>query len=587
MRTAGLPVDEKPLMMFGTYTINPNFWLSVCTVILLLALSFYSVSKRKMPGALPFAIGSLLAGLWVAGSVFRYAAVDAEIKIFWYRFESLWQLSAITATTCFILDYAWPGRWLTRRNLILLSIVPLLDFLLILTNNLHHLVWRTYTYDGFLIPRQGFVGWFAFAYAFALSILNIIVLVWLFWRSPQHRWPVIIILTGQVFARTMYLAGVTDLVHTDLPLDTLGIGFVFLMYAIVLFAFHIFDPIPLAHQTAIEQLKSGMLVLDTEQRVVSLNPMAEKILNMSARQAKGHLITDLLPSYPAGQLDDPGEVEIEFSSGVGQEYRSYTLSISRLKDFRQLEIGRLLMLRDVTEQKQAQAQILEKQRALAMLQERERLARELHDSLGQVFAFVNTQGQAASRLLGHGDIPTAQAHLNRLVEVSREADMDIRESILGLRADLSELGFFPALVQYLTRYERTFGIHTQLTKPESFRKVVFEPVVEVQLLRILQEALTNVRKHASACSVQISFKDEGGWVCVTVKDDGQGFDLQAGSVLAEEHVGFGVMRERAEEVGGSLHLNSTPGQGTEVVVLLPVIGDAADGDPTAEGYVDV
>ncbi len=114
--------------------------------------------------------------------------------------------------------------------------------------------------------------------------------------------------------------------------------------------------------------------------------------------------------------------------------RHYTLSILALKDFRQLEIGYLLMLRDVTEQKHVQAIVLEQQRASAMLQERERLARELHDSLGQVFAFINTQGQTVTRLLGRGDIPTAIAYLDRLVDVAREADLDIHESILGLRA---------------------------------------------------------------------------------------------------------------------------------------------------------
>jgi PAS domain S-box-containing protein len=556
--------------MIGNYTYTPNIWPSLLTVFLLLVLSIFSGRKRIMPGALPFTIGSLLAALWVAGSVLSYAAVDVGAKIFWYKFESIWQLSASTAITCFVLEYVWPGRWLTRRNLILLAIVPLLDIILILTNELHHLEWRSFAFEGPVIPRQGAVGWFALAYAYGLGILNIIVLAWLFWRSPQHRWPVAIMLTGQIAARTVYLLGVVNLLRSELPIDMLGIGFLFLMYAIVLFGFRIFYPVSLAHQTAIEQLRSGMLVLDPQERVVSLNPSAEQILGTPAKQAKGRLIRELLPVYPDWSPGATDKTETEFNLGTEQGIRYYMLSISPLKDFRRLDIGCLLMLRDVTEQKKVQAKIVEQQRALAMLRERECLARELHDNLGQVFAFVNTQGQTVNRLLGRGEISTAQAYLDRLIEVSREADLDIRESILGLRAALSEQGFFPALVQYLTRYEKNFGIHTELLKPEGFGDDVFEPLVEVQLLRILQEALTNVRKHAGARRVQIEFDCEDDRAHITVKDDGQGFDPSQHSSGTGEHVGLRVMCERAEEIGGNLSLHSEPGQGTVVAVCVPV-----------------
>ena len=103
-----------------------------------------------------------------------------------------------------------------------------------------------------------------------------------------------------------------------------------------------------------------------------------------------------------------------------------------------------------------------------------------------------------------------------------------------------------------------------------FTDGAFEPLVEVQLLRILQEALTNVRKHANASCVRISFALEDGWALINVHDDGRGFDPDASSAGMEEHIGLRVMRERAEEVGGSLSLQSASGQGTELVVRVPV-----------------
>jgi signal transduction histidine kinase len=252
-----------------------------------------------------------------------------------------------------------------------------------------------------------------------------------------------------------------------------------------------------------------------------------------------------------------------------------------LTDWRGLEVGRLLLLHDISAQKQAQTRLVEQQRALAMLREREHLARELHDSLGQIFAFVNSQGQAIRRLLNRSDVTTADALTGRLVEVAREADVDIRESILGLRVSLSEHGFFPALASYLASYEKNYGIHAELEGPERFAAAAFEPLVEVQLLRILQEALTNVRKHASAHCVRIALALEDGCARVTIRDDGQGFDPAEFAGRADGHVGLQVMRERAEEVGGTLSLRSVPGQGTEVVVRVPVSERGGDGATVA------
>jgi len=88
----------------------------------------------------------------------------------------------------------------------------------------------------------------------------------MFLRSPQQRWPVVLMLVGQLVGRMLFLLERIYLLRSVPPLDLLGMSFEFLMYAIALFGFRIFDPIPLARRTAIEQLHSGMLVLDTQER---------------------------------------------------------------------------------------------------------------------------------------------------------------------------------------------------------------------------------------------------------------------------------------------------------------------------------
>ena len=556
--------------MLGPYQYTPAIWPSACTVMLLTVLVVYAWRRRNLPGALPFVIYCLLSMAFLAAKVIEFLAVDFETKIFWFNIGQPWWLPGTTALTCFVLEYTWPGRWVTRRTIALLSIVPLVDLALLFTNNFHNLLFRGYEFSGDVVPLYGPAGWGFVAYNMGLRVVSVIALTWLFVRSPQHRFPATLIMIAETVVGIVIVLDpyIEESQFFYVPEKTVPV----VACAIALFGYRIFDPIPLARQTVTEQMQAGMLVLDLDGRVISVNLAAERILNAPAQQVKGKLAKELLPVYPEKRLADSGETKIELGIGKEPSLRFYMLRIWPLKDFRGLTVGFLLLLTDVTEQKRSQAEILEQQRSLAMLHEREQLARVLHDNLGQVFAFINVQGQTIHRLLSRGDLSTADEYIRRLLEVAREADVDIRESIVGLRATISKHGLLPTLTQYLARYEKSYGIQTQLEGSEPFTEGVFEPLVEVQLVGILQEALTNVRKHARARSVRIAFAQEDGWARVSVHDDGQGFDPDVSSAGSEEHVGLRMMHERAEEVGGSLSLQSASGQGTELVVRVPLKG---------------
>ncbi|MCJ7738444.1 MAG: histidine kinase [Anaerolineae bacterium] len=552
---------------------RPGIWPSFCMTVLLLALSAYAWRRRGVPGASSFAIGSVFSALWTAGSFMELAAVDVGTKILWFKFQAVWQVPATTAIACFVLEYAWPGRWLTRRNLALLSIAPLTFLVLILTDDLHHLVWYGFAFDGLVAPLRAPANWFFVAYVYAMSLVELAVFIWLFLRSPQHRWPVSIMMTGQLGGRVAYMLEAVEVVHSNLPVDVLVIAYLFLSYAVALFGFGIFDPIALARKTVIAQIRDGILVLDARQLVASLNPAAQAILGVPAKSALGRPIQDLMPPFAkvtGGALQEETSTSTEISLGTGRDARDYVLVTSELKDWRGHGIGQLLLLRDVSDQKQAQAQIVEQQRSLATLQERERLARELHDSVGQTLAAARLQASTVRLMLARGETAQADKCLEQMAAMSVAAEDDVREYLLGARTSLSaDLSFFPALREYTRRFCRQYSLQIELSVPPQLESRGLDPTVEMQLLRIIQEALSNARKHACATNAQVTFTLSGTMMQVTIADDGQGFDPEAVAARCAEGFGLQAMRERAEGLGGALQVDSAPGQGTRVMVQVP------------------
>jgi signal transduction histidine kinase len=567
--------------MTGAYVYTPSIWPPLAAAIFLAALGMYAWRRRAVPAAPWLAAGSLLGALWLLGIAIEAAAVAPPTKIVWYKFQAALLLPGVTAVTCFALEYTYPGRWLTRRNLTLLWLPPLLFLLLILTNA-SKLMWRQMQIapDGSVVPYRTTPGAILVAYGFALILVNTAAFVWLFIRSPQHRWPMALMLFGQIAGRALYLLNSTRALSTTrFDPDVLAIVLAWTMYAIALFGFHILDPLPAARATAIEQMREGMVVLDDRWRIANVNPAAARILGAPAAQVRGKTLPEILPGQalltplPAGNGSvntPPTPAEIVLGAGSGA--RCYVLDVSPLKDQRGLVVGRLLLLRDMTDQRRAQAQILEQQRTLAVLKERERLARELHDGLGQALAAAHLQASTAKLLLAQGKTAQVAKCLDDLADTTLLAQADVREYLLGaITVLLTDGSFFATLREYLRRFSQQYVLPVELTVPPQIEEQGLAQTVEVQLLRIIQEALSNVRKHATAGRAQVIFSLAGAQAQIAIDDDGRGFDLL---VIAAQTEGYGLraMRERAEAVGGSLSVISAPGQGTQVVVRVPMKG---------------
>ena len=204
---------------------------------------------------------------------------------------------------------------------------------------------------------------------------------------------------------------------------------------------------------------------------------------------------------------------------------------------------------------------------MAVLEERYRLAREIHDGLAQSLTFIGWRLDRAAQLLQNGQWEALETDLEDIRRALREAYLDVREAIDGLRLNLEHPeGLVGALREYITTFQARTGL--LVTLDACVDPADIPPEVGIHLLRIVQESLTNVRKHAHATRVWIQLAHENGHLVLCVIDNGRGFDLNA--PRSREHVGLSSMRERAEKLNGTFSLESHPGVGTRVMVRVPL-----------------
>jgi len=224
------------------------------------------------------------------------------------------------------------------------------------------------------------------------------------------------------------------------------------------------------------------------------------------------------------------------------------------------------------------ARLYEQTQQLAVLEERDRIAREMHDGLAQILGYISAKVKTASEFLDAGQMDQVRSQLDQIERVAEEAHADVRECILGLKSTVSgSRGLLPTLKEYVRNFSLSTGtghrprnrIRAELVVENPLDAVSLSPTAEVQLLRIVQEALTNVRKHSDATQVWVRVSTRDHQFRVAIEDNGRGFQPEPGDGL---HFGLQMMRERAQSVGGTVEIHSQPGEGTRVVAILPLFG---------------
>lgn len=216
------------------------------------------------------------------------------------------------------------------------------------------------------------------------------------------------------------------------------------------------------------------------------------------------------------------------------------------------------------------ARLFREVRQLAVLDEHRRLSQEMHDSLAQTLAYLNLKIATIMLHLSCDQMEFIQAELQEIRETVADTYTDVREAIFNLRKTVSAPSdIVAALREYLDAYHVHYGIHADLLL-EDVESLQFRPDVTIQLLRIVQEALTNVRKHAEADRVSLLLQCEQETCRIVIDDNGRGWSPPTPDDTSRGHFGTQIMEERARSIGGRLWVESVPGQGTRVTVEFPI-----------------
>ncbi len=216
--------------------------------------------------------------------------------------------------------------------------------------------------------------------------------------------------------------------------------------------------------------------------------------------------------------------------------------------------------------------LLSLEKEAAVSQERSFIARELHDSIAQSLAFLKIQVQLMQDALDQHNPQQAQSVLQEIDAGVRESYADVRELLVHFRTRTSAEDIEPALQTTLRKFEQQTGIPAALHMQGN--ALPLAPDLQIQVLHILQEALSNVRKHAGATQVWLDVRQQPLWR-FEVRDNGAGFDMEHGQ--DETHVGLRIMAERAQRIDAALEVLARPGHGTSVILTLSQTVSGATG----------
>jgi diguanylate cyclase (GGDEF)-like protein/PAS domain S-box-containing protein len=368
---------EKKAMFWQT---TPYISPVILGALLSLGLAYFIWRQCLAPGAPTFALLMLAVAVWSIGYMMELMSADYAAVIFWDKIMFVGIIATPTLLLVFVIQYTDRERWLTRRNQILLAVIPALTLLLVWTNDLHHLFWFATWMDtsgpfATLDDVWGVWFWIHASYSYLLLILGTILLVQTIFRPghmPHHRVQGFVLLIGLLVpwaGNALNLIGLTRLNLTSFAFSLTGLA-----VTVGLFRYRFLDFIPVAREALLESMGDGVIVLDKQNRIIDINPAAVAALG-SMPKSRGLAAEQVFNKWPdlIQRYRDVMEAREELAIPMPTGETSGTEMVVRYLDLRISQIAntgiRLLVFRDITELRQTSQELRADQHYLTSLNE--------------------------------------------------------------------------------------------------------------------------------------------------------------------------------------------------------------------------
>lgn len=596
----------------------------------MLAIAGYSYRHREETGARAFAVLMGATALWATTYGFQHAGATEATKRFWANLVHVGVAIVPVAWVWFTLRLTARERWLRLRVLVGLSIVPAIYIALVWTNEYHLLVREPMgleqaDYGSFLVWRQEFgpAFWAHAAYGYSLVVAGTLLLAHLFiWSPAVHRRQATLLVVGAVMPaviNVVHHAGFNPVGNFDLTPFSFTISGIIFLFAI--FHYRLFDLAPVARAMVLDTLEEGILVVDQTDRVVDLNGAATDLLRTDRDAAIGTQFDRLLPAdavpttSPRNQGDDesvpktvqgrpsavadqllaPDDAEptCELLVETGGDRQFLHFAARPVRDVRGDRIGRTVVVRDVTQTRELQAEV---------------------DATLERLRQSNAELEAFASVISHdlqGPLRTTERYLSLLEDEIETDESELlavaQENAQRAQEMVADLLEYSKIDQSGVQFESVDcnevleavleGLRFEIEDRNATVTVEDLPTidgVEHLLTRLFQNLLQNALTYAGDDPPHIHIaaeEDHGDWA-ITVRDEGIGMDENTAERVTElfvrgnrtdDHDGTGMGLAICKKIttvhGGDLSIDSAPGEGTTVTVTLPATQEATSPQP--------
>lgn len=569
----------------------------ITTSLVSFFVAFLAFQRKSVNGARELAWLMTAAGIGAFWIIFETAASGMSEKIFWAKLEYSGGLATPVLYLIFVLRFTGKEKLLSRRNIMLLFIIPVFTYLLTLTNGQHHLIWSGFSpvsgKSNLMEYYHGIWFWVGYiAYSYILLFLSAIYLVGFIVNKPKaFRSQAIVIFVGGMFpwiVSIIYLTGNSPVIGLDLTPFSISLSGTLAAYAILNFRF--LDLVPVARETLVEILPDGILALDSQNRIQDINEAALSFLGISNERVIG---------LPAGSVKASGKLLLDsvidqnpvalIETEVSGEIKTYSI-IKR--DIKNQQGSRLVIIRDITTLKHTEKELI---MAKEHAEESDKLKSAFLANMSHEIRTPLTGILGFTELLKLNDVTPEQQNtyldiiknggdrmlsiINDIIDISRieSGQMKVNVSKTNINEQLESISSF------FKPEAEAKGIRLGFTNtlPSSQSIVNSDPD---KIYAILSNLVKNAIKFTHSGCIDFGYTKQGNWLEFFVKDTGIGIRPEQRDFIFERFrqgnesltrnyegtgLGLSISRAYAGMLGGKIWLESEFGKGSVFYFNLP------------------